>query len=321
MRSSLLAALLLVAGCGPGVHDLTVDSAPIAIIRGKVDFANLKRTDPDAPLVAALVWAGKAYLSPVCVKYAGDPKLKDACPDPYGVFIGVTEVDVPVDPSGDGTFEMKLARLPYARVSVGDAENRIAYGTLILAEDRNRDGHLTLGEEFAPPPLPGEDAPTLDQIVAASFYNLNSPQQRLVFREGEFDAASYFYPVPECPTPPKGFSVLKTQGMGIAGGCTIAGLEEPIELQSIVDVDDRFGCRVSYLGSGTISQHPPPDEQMGLPPNAVCIDAETLMDPHPRAGNCVDAGFFRLKGCWSNPYCEETEWDLTSEKPSWWPCN
>jgi hypothetical protein len=59
VRSSpLLAAALLavLSGCGRGVDDLSLDAAPLAELRGRVDLAAVSAAAAGRPLRAALVW-------------------------------------------------------------------------------------------------------------------------------------------------------------------------------------------------------------------------------------------------------------------------
>src|SRR4051794_7833682 len=81
-RRTRLALALLLAGCSRGtVHDLSVSSDPLVVLHGHVDTAALQRQHADAPLVAALVWAGVPRINPLCLKYAA-AAIQPACPDP-----------------------------------------------------------------------------------------------------------------------------------------------------------------------------------------------------------------------------------------------
>lgn len=323
MRSSLLLATALLTACGPGVHDLSVSSEPLLTVRGRVDLDSLTRVHPDAPLIAALVWAAKPAVAPICVKYAARSVLQGACADPYGVFLGDLEAEVVLDPDGDGSFELHLARLPDARVAVGDSSNRIAYGTVVLVEDLDRNGHATLVDSAVAPPGPHGEPIAGDRIIAASFYNLKRPQQRLVFREGQFDSGSYFYPAPECEPPPPGFSLLKSEGMGVEGGCAVEGVEETtIELQPIVGVDDQIACRANFIDSGGLAGFTEASHEAYLEPGpwVICLDRETIAQISSYSALCKGVTFYLLKGCMNDPFCDSPEWDYTNDVPEWWPC-
>ncbi|MFN7133881.1 MAG: hypothetical protein ACK4N5_17530, partial [Myxococcales bacterium] len=60
------------------------------------------------------------------------------------MFLGDLESVVPLPRDFDGTLSLSLDRLPAARVAVGDTDNRLAYGTLLLVEDVTGDGEAQL---------------------------------------------------------------------------------------------------------------------------------------------------------------------------------
>lgn len=184
---------LLLSTCGPGVHDLSVQAEPLLEVRGRVDRSLLRPGKPDSPLLAVLVWAGRVAVHPLCLTHPDEPLIAAGCPDPYGVFTGDLEMAVPLDLDSEGTFALVLPRLPKINVSVGDAVTRIAYGSLLVVEDVDGDGvanyvaQATQTQGRRPGGGPAEEpAPALptDRVLAASFFNLKRPQQRLVFREG-----------------------------------------------------------------------------------------------------------------------------------------
>jgi hypothetical protein len=325
-----LPLLVALAACGSQVHDLSVATHPLVVIRGHVDLATLPRTRPTAPLIGALIWAAVPRAHPVCLKYS-DPGIRPACPDPYGVSYGSIERAVRIDP--DGSFRLELFHLPRAAVSVGDAMTRIAYGSLLVAEDLNGDGELSFassagtgpggrgeggpnGSQDPSPPAPDPDVP-----VAASLHNLRAPQRRIVFREGGFVADSRFYPAPGCDAPPQGFSVMfappYSEGPLATGACRFSSLEDPVEVSPLSEADARtLVC--NPLQRSDI--RPPPDDRPpGKKTTQVCLEPGMLAVV--TQGVCPRLTVYTLKGCRNDPACEKTDWDVTDAKPAWWPCS
>jgi hypothetical protein len=328
VRSELgrgVALALLLAGCSRGaVHDLSVSSDPLLVLHGHVDIAHLQRQHPDVPLVAALVWAGVPRINPLCLKYDA-AAIQPACPDPYGFFYG-DDIGFGAPVAADGSFALPQSALPKVSVSVGDEVTRIAYGTLLVVEDVNRDGQPTLlaapgrrdgivAPVDAGPPLPEPDA-----IVAATFYSLHAEQQRVVFREGGFVEGSNFYPAPGCGTPPPGFSILHAPaytGVPAApGACSYSAAAATVEVPPLPpEAGAAFVCRVIPRGfryTEPVSNEPPA-------PGAatVCLAHEVLAVVS--SGICPRLGAYLLKGCDDDPFCT-TPWDRTNPPPGWWPC-
>lgn len=322
----LVAMAALAAGCTGSVHDESLPSGPLLIIRGHVDLASLTRTHPGAQLLGALGWAAPAAVNPVCIEFDA-LKTNAACPDPYGVFWGQLERAAPV--AADGSFALELYGLPKASVSVGDEITRIAYGSLIVVEDVNGDGQPSLpapagdrggrhgrGEEEAPVPVPNPDV-----VVAASFYTLRADQRRIVFREGGFVEGSNFYPAPGCNAPPGGFSVLTAPPYSdekpARGGCTVQDIGGTIEVVPLsLEEAVKFECRPAQRG--TTVRQPEADEPPAPGTTSICLSREILASVAP--GLCPRLTAYALKGCRTDPLCEKPEWDQTAAKPSWWPC-
>jgi hypothetical protein len=300
--------LLLVLGCGD-VHGLDVASQPLLVAQGRVDLAALTRTNPDVPLLAALIWAAIPRVSSVCLRY-DTAAIRPACSDPYGVFLGEVEQTVPVGP--DGTFTMPLAHLPNARVSVGDEVSRIAYATLLVFEDVVSDGML----DYPDPDFADVPEFTADHLVAATFYDLHAPQLRLVFREGSFDAGSNFYPAPGCPAPPAGFSLGTYSPYGAPPACDFRDATQMITVPPLAAADAaalecRTGSRRQGLREATTERRRPPGQTLCLSP--------TIMVNVP-AGRCARLTGWLLVGCENDPYCQTPEFDHTADPPSWWHC-
>jgi hypothetical protein len=320
-RSAVAAALAIacgVGGCGD-LHDLSVASSPLLVLHGHVDVATLARMNPDAPLVGALVWSEVPAVSPLCLEF-NSPKIQPACPDPYGVFDGTTQVAAPVDANGD--FDLALYDLPMVGVSVGDASTRISYGSLVVVEDVNGDGQPSL------PTAPSDerDAPSSsggihDSLVAASFHSLHANQARVVFREGGFVAGSYFYPAPGCDPPPPGFSIMSappyTGGPADPGTCSFGSTDGRVEVPALSAGDAQaLLCRPVQIGTNV--RQPDSDGPRGPAGNAVCLSSGILAEVYP--GTCPWLRGYALKGCAQDPLCASPEWDITASPPAWWPC-
>jgi hypothetical protein len=315
-----LLAVALVAGCGRGVHDLSIASDPLVVLHGHVDRSRVQRVHPEAPLLGALIWAGVPNINPVCVKFPGT-EIQRACPDPYGVFYGEVERAAPVD--DDGNFELTLFHLPRAAVSVGDEVTRIAYGSLLVVEDVDGDGQPS----FFPPPA-GRRDPTApgpsgdpDTIVAASFHTLHDTQERVVFREGGFVADSNFYPAPGCDPPPPGFSVETVPRYqdtpALPEQCSIRPVDATVPVPPVAAADAlALMCRA--IGRDPRVREPRIDNQP--PPGATyCLGGDILAVVS--GDGCGRLTAFTLKGCDHDPFCLSPEWDHTADPPAWWPCH
>ena len=329
LAAALSALSAWAAGCGGDLHDLGVATQPLVVIHGHVDLAALTRPHPDAPLLGALVWAEVPAVDPTC-RLFDDPRIAAACPDPYGVFNGAVEAWTTI--AADGSFDLPLFHLPAVRVSVGDAVTRIAYGSLIAIEEVDGDGQPSLlarasGAMFegsAPQPV------VPDTVVAASFYNLRAPQTRIVFREGGYDTASYFYPLPGCAPPPSGFSILSAPAYSDAppagGGCVDTTTETVVEVTPLSTTDGHADtCRPAQLGTGLRQAG---DRQPRGNPSKLCLTGAG--EPPAVPGTVMDALYadpcpwlqsYALTGCAADPACTTAEWNLTSSPPSWWPCH
>jgi hypothetical protein len=335
-RTAALAVALAAAGCGSGVHDITVAATPLRVLHGHVDLTALVRPNPAAPLLGAMLWATVPGVNPVCVELAdqkltpNDPtqaqEVLTACPDPSGVFPGPPQVWVPID--ADGNFDLALYTLPAITVSVGDSVTRIAYGTLIAVEDADGDGQPTLPQ---PSPITegrrrgfGVQLFSPDRIVAATFYDLKANQQRIVFREGGFTTPSFFYPAPGpgpgCEPPTDGFWIMNAPPYADppVGDCTFSSTDTRLELTPLSQADGlAFLCRGIQVDD-TVRQ---PVDDEGPPPGAtnVCFGSN-VMAAVANAGTCAQMRSWALSGCQEDPLCGTPEWTIAASTISWWPC-
>ena len=333
--AALATALGFGAACSSasGVHDLSVASDPLVVVHARVDLGALERKHPEAPLLGALLWAGIPTIDPLCLKFSA-PAIAPACPDPYGFFYGAIERAAPVDASGG--FDLPLFHLPKASVSVGDEVTRVAYGTLLVVEDVNRDGQLSLPASLGrrdvqtSNPAPAPDA-EVDSIVAASFASLRGDQLRVVFREGGFVADSNFYPMPGCAAPPPGFSLMTVPPYTAAPTdattptpppsvitCPASPLDTPVVVAPLPRLEGTaLLCR--GLQRGFRTQEPLPDRPPPSDAVTVCLSHEVLVQI-PQQVTCPRLVSYVLKGCREDPFCKTPDWDRSLSPPRWWPC-
>jgi hypothetical protein len=331
VRSSqtFLAIVALVSlSCGNGVDDLSLESAPLGYVRGKVDLGAIDAKSTGKPLRAALVWGAVPNYVLACVKYPLNAEIAPACPNPFGFVPGLVEAEVEV--GVDGSFTLPLRRLPDVSLSVGDDSARIAWGSVVVAADSDGNGSFNLltreGDDHETPKL-------ADLALAASFFRLDEPQQRVAFREGGWDEESLFYPPKGCAAPPVGFSALTTPGLKplsldpAPGECTSASLDattiEPVPLS----LNEAKGLACRSINRAQVRQPglvPPGEEENeqgdhhGLVGKQVCLDAETLAIVGE--GDCPTITVMPLSGCRQNLVCQKPDWDFTKQPPPWWPC-
>ncbi len=103
----------------------------------------------DVALSVALVWGAQWLTEPFCVLpadtlaqppgFAGPAAVIAAgCRDPFGFVAASVAASVPLSP--DGPTSVPLEELPSTDVLVGDITARVAYGSLVVFDDRNRNG-------------------------------------------------------------------------------------------------------------------------------------------------------------------------------------
>lgn len=247
----VLAGLLLLASCSDrlvGLHDTLTPLGRIhVLVHG--DLASLRPagTEAETPrLRVALVWGQQYMAETFCWLHAlpGDPSATAVaaagCRDVAGFVPQLVGDDVDVTPEVPTTID--LLNLPTAEVMVGSVDSRVAYGSLLVYDDRDGNGtldlHRTIRPQDQPPgkgggpggPKGGEPAKKVDFVYGASFVSMTLPDKRIAFREGTFDATSAFYPRAGCSEPPVGYSVLGAGGFSIADViASVLKLENPPE--------------------------------------------------------------------------------------------
>jgi hypothetical protein len=323
MRSSLGGLLLLasfVLGCGSGLSDFRREAEPLGVVRGRVlDVEALLAGADGVPLRATVMWAGVPSFESVCGRFGFDEALAGFCPSPLRFVAGPVQASVEFRPDEDGVFDFPLVQLPPASAVVGIAGARIAYGSLVIAADTDGDGVLALEQ-------PGWlRHPSEEPVLAASFHSLAAPQGRLAFREGRFIPELPFYPAPQCPEPPTGFSLLFAPPLLFPGlPCLASDLDDLLETPLLSPADARaFTC--PGWGNAAFMPAPgdgPPFQGEGAP-ELVCLDADHLAYLQKDVP-CPEPIGISLYGCWPHDHahdCTTPEWDLREKRPEWWPCD
>jgi hypothetical protein len=363
-RGAVCLASLLVAGCGK-LEGFGGSAPPLAsfniVLHG--DLAPLRPSgvaDVHA-LRVGLVWGAQWLTEPFCVLPADSTEaaaVVDAgCRDPFGFVPAAVSVSVPIDVDVPTT--LTLVQLPAADVMVGDVTARVAFGSLVVFDDRDDTGTLELampqrapsgGNRGRPPQGGGNSA---DIIYGASFLTMTAHDQRVAYREGAFDAASAFYPRAGCPPPTPGFSVLAAAGFSAAAGlasvlagglppedplseCSVtAPAEVAIEIPARAPVDvQEVGCDERTDDSSVRYREPPTGAPDLATRTVACAHLPTfdtgagspasdliqLVVSGRASERCKGLTHYTLRGCREDVNCPIPDWDFTASPPAWWPC-
>jgi hypothetical protein len=228
---------VIVVACVAGCGDLVgfggdVPALATLQVQATGDLAGVQVPGADPVLQVALVWGARWLTEPLCILPADDADatalIAAGCRDPFSFVPARVAANAPL--AADGSATISLFVLPGADVMVGDVTARVAYGSLVIYDDLDGDGTLTLGrpdrlpgsENQPPDDDDGDDDPDdpdparADRVYAASFVTMTEPDTRLAFREGGFDPGAAFYPRSGCGDPPPSFSLVS------AGGFTVA---------------------------------------------------------------------------------------------------
>lgn len=249
--------LLALTACGD-LRGLDDTATPLATVQVQTTG------EPAKGLSVALVWAAQFLSDPFCALPAESPQaaavIARGCRDPLG-FVPL-RIGAAAALEDDGRAAIPLYDLPGADVMVGTLTSRVAYGGLIVYEDRNGNGAFDLGCPDRDEHGPGNDTerdPACnreaqragsekggdDVVRGASFVSMTTPDVRIAFREGDFNEAAAFYPRRLCPEPPPGFSVLGAGGFG--PGALFAGL-----LSGEFPPENPATCTTETLAEATI---------------------------------------------------------------------
>jgi hypothetical protein len=357
-RTSIPCVLLAgLTGCGD-LSGFGGAVPPLATARVQVtgDFASVQVPRADNPdLRVALVWGAQWLTEPLCILPPENDRvaavIAAGCRDPFGFVPERVGENVPLAADGSAVFE--LFDVPAADVMVGDVTARVAYASLVVYDDRDRSGSLSLGRASR---LAGrqDDRPddpaisTLDLVYGASFVSMTEPDTRLAFREGTFNRAAAFYPRNGCGDPLPSFSVVSAGGFSASSA--IAALlrgelpaEEPAacreesmdttisiafrpaaEVRQVACVERRTDSSVRYreppveapdLTGRTIACASIPDFGSGEASGMVQLVISGRPDD-----SCVGITHYVLRGCRNDATCELPTWDITATPPAWWPC-
>ncbi len=356
-------ASLLVAGCGK-LEGFGGPAPPLAsfnvVLKG--DLASVRPggvADVHA-LRVALVWGAQWLTEPFCVLPAESTEaaavIDAGCRDPFGFVPAAVSVGVPIDVDVPTT--LTLVQLPAADVMVGDVTARVAFGSLVVFDDRDDTGTLELAMPQRAPSGGGRGRPqpgggnSADIIYGASFLTMTAPDQRVAYREGAFSAASAFYPRAGCAPPPPGFSVLAAGGFSAAAGVAsaLAGELPPEDpstcsaaapAEATIEIAARAPADVQEVGcdertdDSSVRYREPPSNPPDLPSRTVACahlpafdtgagspasDLIQLVVSGRASERCKGLTHYTLRGCREDVNCPIPEWDFTASPPAWWPC-
>ncbi|MEP6652931.1 MAG: hypothetical protein ABJA82_06205 [Myxococcales bacterium] len=308
-------------------------------------------------LRVALVWGDQWLTEPFCIvppeSDAAAAVIAAGCRDPFGFVAARVAANTPITLGTPTT--ITLGDLPSADVLVGSVTSRVAYGSIVLYDDRDFDGtlgigqphHTTSGRGGGPGTFNGVDS--LDIVYGASFVTMTAPDQRIAYREGAFDSTTAFYPRSGCGPPLPGFSVLAAGGFSVAAGLTSAVTGQPpaevpttcaesapadaviaITPQAPLDVQE-VACSERAADSSVRYREPPEAAPNLTDRMTACVHLPTF-----EAGNqsnlielvvsgrpqdrCKGLTHYTLRGCRENVACTVPDWDFTAHPPPWWPC-
>lgn len=313
MRSSAVLAAALLCACGTGLNGFSLPAPPAGQVFAKVDVEALRARAGDGPLLVGVAWARtNRTFEGACSTYGEYPEVLALCGDPFSVQVGFDTVMKPLEPDANGVATVVLDTLPPADASHGDVVGRVSYGSVVVVEDADRDG--SWGNDW----IPGADE--ADKLLGASFSSLLRLQQRLVLREGGWNALSFFYPLLGCESPPPvGFSrvvaTLDLSGERPDGECEVTGIDVPLEVAPLTEAEaSAFSCRSFVHVSNP--EHFVPDPAMP----GTCLSESIYLATFP--GECGGGVIVPLVGCWDDRSpCEEPDWDFSKAPPDWWKCS
>lgn len=317
MKRALVLTSLLAAGCAD-LQGLGGPPEPLATIQLNVtgDIAAV-RDLPEEQLRVALVWGKQWFPDFTCLLPQGDvtPELaavraigcRDTLaftPDRVASSVAITSSQVA---------ELPLLQLPSADVMVGDLTGRVGFGSLVVFDDRNGDGTLSLTRfrplpdgDFGDPgggndmgPEDPEELPaSSDRVYGASFVSMSAPDRRLAFREGQFYETGFF-PRKGCGAPLPGFSIVSAGGFSFeaAVAATLAGELPPQDPAScaqdsldatVVEIPLRTSGEVREAAcaqrrvSGTVRYRDPPSSSPLEGRAWACTGIPQLGESNPR---------------------------------------
>ncbi len=357
MAAVIGASIAAVAGCG-NVSGFGGSAPPLATVHVQVtgDFESVRVPGSAAPeLRAALLWGAQWLTEPLCVLPPGDTSvaalIAAGCRDTFGFVPDRVAANAPL--AADGTAELDLFDLPTADVMVGGVTARVAYAGVMVYDDRDGDGTLTLGRPARAlgrdPGRPDDNGvQTADRVYAASFASMTQPDTRLAYREGGFDRTAAFYPRAGCGDPLSSFSLVSAGGFSAMAAiaaeldgqlppedpstCREQPVATPVTLAYRPPAQLReLACEERTLDSSIRYREPPADALDLTNRTEACAKVPDFgtgqasgMIQYVVSGrsdeSCMGLTHYVLRGCRNDPLCAQPQWDITKTPPSWWPC-
>jgi len=352
----IFCVLALVAGCGD-IKGLGGATPPLVTFQVQV-MGDLSSWH--APAVA-LVWGDQWLTEPFCI--LPPPKsdvdapavITQGCRDTFGFVPARVAANVPVTAAEPAT--LSLFDLPAADVLVGDVTSRVAYASLVLYDDVDGDGTLTLSipHRTASAARDGDvriddTTDSRDIVHGASFVTMTKPDRRVAYLEGTFNPNAAFYPRSGCPAPMERFSVVGAGGFdaATAAAATLAGMLPPEDPASCfqarpadgpitITVDDspdvqEVACTERTTDSSIRYRRPPVDSPdlagrttacAHLPSfdtNGQTSSIEQFVVSGRPNDRCKGLTHYTLRGCFEDVNCAIPDWDFTASPPAWWTC-
>jgi hypothetical protein len=350
-------ASLVLAGCGDLVgFGGAVPSLATIQVTASGDFEAVRVPNANSEdLRVALVWATQWLPEPLCFLPPETPEVAAVvaigCRNPFSFTPDRVTAGAPLvvgEPS-----QLELFELPSAEVMVGTVTARVAYGSLVIYDDRDHTRTLELARAKRLPTGgidEEEDGPTNDLVYGASFVTMTEPDTRLAFREGSFIETA-FYPRHGCGTPLPAFSLVSAGGFSVADAiaATVAGMlpsEDPascvetatdartvsIPLRPNPEVQE-VGCEQRRTDSSVRYRQPPTDAPDLAGRAFACasipsLSGDTVPDTQIQLivasrpeDTCRGMTHYTLLGCDEGKLmCDAPEWDNRAAPPAWWPC-
>jgi hypothetical protein len=354
-------SVLALAGC-QHLDGFGGPTPPLATFTVEVDGdpATVRPAGETGPqhLQVALVWGKQWLTEALCIlppeSSAAAAAIAAGCRDPFGFVPARVEANVPIELGVPATID--LSTVPADDVLVGDVTARVAYGTLVVYDDRNQSGTLELARPNrignpnpdGPPMMDPTPTRLPDDVYGASFLTMTAPDVRVAYREGDFDAAAAFYPRAGCDPPPVAFSVIGAGGFTAdaaiaatlagqlpqepAGSCTEAA---PADATIAIAVQPpsavaEVACNEPSADSSVRYREPPAQAPDFTDRTTACVHLPTFGGPPSTTVELIVSGrtedtckgltHYVLRGCPGDPNCAMPEWDHTAVPPSWWPC-
>jgi hypothetical protein len=286
---ALAAAILAFGACGK-LQNFGGPATPLVtfsvVLDGDTSVAWPPGVTSDHALKVGLIWGAQWLTEPFCIL---PPESTDAatvidkgCRSAFGFVPARLDQSAPLVPGQPAS--LPLFALPSADVLVGDVTSRVAYGTLVVYDDRDDSGTLELSRPHRLPTgdMEGMSRQTVmvdsaDIIYGASFFSMTAPDERVAYREGAPPTGA-FYPRAGCDPPPPSFSIVGAGGFSASdaiaatlagtlpqeapGGCS-EGAPDVTTVHvvvaqgpAVVDVDE-VGCDESVVDGSSRYRQPP----------------------------------------------------------------